>query len=477
MSQSQTSSPVTIAIVGAGPAGLILARLLQTSPVYPKITLTLFESDISPTSRYTQGGTLDLHPYTGLAAIKAAHLWDEFNKYARYEGEERIVLDKNGTELVHLRESDESVDRDRCQPEIDREKLLLVLRESVDPAVIQWGKKLASVSEDKTLNFADGTTAGPFDLIVGADGAWSKVRNLLTDVRPSYSGISGLTADILNPSVDHPHLHEIVGRGSYFVYSDGIKVTAQRMGDNSIKLGIWRTTEESWPKDVLHEAKGSDAATAEIILRHFADWADDIKALIKAGVDWKTFLLYEMPLEHTWEHKNGFTLVGDAAHLMTPFAGEGVNMAFKDCLELTNCIEEVFGIKKADEKKKRRESQILINGAYSGGLGNNDDMTNILNRLDTMTLKYETEMYPRAHKYMAETMRNKEIGMHENSAVEFLSMKIGEHAAEKLGTALAAPIRGGAFLFFQGKATLGKMRRMRKDKKEKDEKVDEKEKS
>jgi len=67
-----------------------------------KVSLTLYELDASPTSRLDQGGTLDLHTDTGLAALRRCGLWDSFRRYARYDGEEMIIADKNATELVHL---------------------------------------------------------------------------------------------------------------------------------------------------------------------------------------------------------------------------------------------------------------------------------------------------------------------------------------------------------------------------------------
>src|SRR5580692_1600582 len=90
-----------IAIIGAGPAGLTLARLLHVSEV--KVDVTLYELDVSSTSRPDQGGTLDLHTDTGLAAIRKCGLWDSFRKYARYDGAELIIADKNATELIHKR--------------------------------------------------------------------------------------------------------------------------------------------------------------------------------------------------------------------------------------------------------------------------------------------------------------------------------------------------------------------------------------
>jgi predicted NAD/FAD-binding protein len=78
------SKRYTIAIIGAGPAGCTLARLIQCSKA--PIDVTIFESEASLSSR-GQGGTLDLHTDTGLAALRKGELYDEFLKYARFEGD------------------------------------------------------------------------------------------------------------------------------------------------------------------------------------------------------------------------------------------------------------------------------------------------------------------------------------------------------------------------------------------------------
>jgi 2-polyprenyl-6-methoxyphenol hydroxylase-like FAD-dependent oxidoreductase len=73
-----------VAVIGAGPAGCTLARLIQRFDA--PVEITIFESDESLTHR-SQGGTLDLHTDSGIAALKKADLYDEFRKRARYDGE------------------------------------------------------------------------------------------------------------------------------------------------------------------------------------------------------------------------------------------------------------------------------------------------------------------------------------------------------------------------------------------------------
>ena len=367
--------PPKIAIIGAGPAGLTLARLLHASGA--KVDLKLYELDASPNSRPDQGGSLDLHADTGLAALRKCGLWDSFRKYACYDGQEFIIADKNATELVHLGGGVEKTgvfDR----PEIDRERLKEILLESIPKEVMRWGRHLREVTEDGMLRF-DGREKmeGPFDLIVGADGAWSKVRQRLNGFKPAYSGVSGYEIEIKEPARTCPHVDKMVGRGSYFGSSDRKFLNAQRMGNGGIKVRSWFVFPEGEAKETLE--KSGKKATLDKILKMYAGWAPEMTEFLKQGDlnGLRHWTLYELPVGYKWEHKESFTLIGDAASLATPFSGEGVNKAMKDALELTELIE-----KSQDP---------------------NDDLT-----LDQAVLRYEQLMFPRAEKLQVMTMNNKQ---------------------------------------------------------------------
>lgn len=380
------SSP-KIAIIGAGPAGLTLARLLHVSEV--KVDLTLYERDKSPTSRPDQGGTLDLHTNTGLAALRKCGLWDSFSKYARYDGEEFIIADKNATELIHKRGGKKAGPFER--PEIDRQRLKEILLESVPEECVRWGRHLREVTEDGMLRF-DGREEmeGPFDLIVGADGAWSKVRRRLNGLEPTYSGVSGYEMEIIEPAKTCPHVDKMVGRGSYFGSSDRKCLNAQRMGDGSIKARSWYLCPEGEAKETLD--KYGKKGTLEKILERYVDWAPEMTEFLRQGDlnGLKLWTLYELPVGYKWEHKKGFTLIGDAASLATPFSGEGVNKAMKDCLELAELIE-----KSQDP---------------------NDNLT-----LDQAVLRYEQLMFPRAEKFQATTMNNKQNVFGPDAPIAFMT--------------------------------------------------------
>lgn len=326
--------PLKVAIVGAGPSGCLLARLLQISG--QDIQATIFESDTTPNFR-SQGGTLDLHTNTGQKALEEAGLYDQFMEHARYDGEAMKLADKNL--LVYIQQAQAKKGKSRTgRPEIDRPVLRELLYDSLDAGTVKWGHKLAKVDEDLVLHFSDGSTASDFDLIVGADGAWSKVRPLLSDAKPYYSGIAGHSFNIPHANAHHPELSELVNRGSLFSWSDGKSIMVQQMGDGSINGATWAIHAEDWQETCGYDTRDGKAVKAAI-RKDYAEWDDRLLAFTQVADDNMVPRdLYMLPIGHKWEHRRGVTLMGDAAHLMTPFAGEGVNLAFSDALLLSKAI-------------------------------------------------------------------------------------------------------------------------------------------
>ena len=377
-----------IAILGAGPSGLTLARLLYQN----KISVVVFESEASAHGRQ-QGGTLDLHDGTGLDAIKKADLWEEFQKFARYDGEALILADKNFKKYAEQPRSTEETGHGR--PEIDRSRLREILLNSLPEDVVQWGHHVESVTDDLTIHFSDGSTASGFDLIVGADGASSKARPVVTDVQPEYSGISGLDLTLSNAAERAPALEAIVNHGSMFSFSDAKGIMAQHTGAGDLRVYAFAREPAGWPRPGSGGRSGGGfdihdpAAVRQGLERYYADWAPELRGFLSAFDDdrIRQWSLYQLPVDHTWMHRPGVTLIGDAAHLMTVFAGEGVNQSMADSLELAAQIEAVV---------------------QDGG------------KLDAAVQRYEEGMFPRAHAVMKETNNNKEAFYNPAPAEEWM---------------------------------------------------------
>lgn len=325
-------SPNNIAIIGGGPAGLTLARILHIN----NISCTVFEGEESALVRL-QGGSLDLHPRSGQAALKAAELFDQFEKYARVEGEDLCIKDKNNKSHVQILETA----RDR--PEIDRTQLRQILLDSLPEGMVQWGYRVKSV-EIGTLHFYNKPSASGFDLIVGGDGAWSKVRPLLTTIPPFYSGISGIEIWHKDVETKHPEIAAMVGKGSHFVFGEEERraLLSQRQGDGSLRTYAFLHAPEAYLKSEHLDLNDPESIRREL-LKEYKNFSPELRRLITdfdpaSGDSLTSRALYMLPVGVHWPTLLGVTLIGDAAHLMTPFAGEGVNMAMQDAMELAHAI-------------------------------------------------------------------------------------------------------------------------------------------
>ena len=321
-----------IAIIGAGPGGLTLARILHQAGV-PAI---VFEREEHALSR-PQGGTLDLHVESGQLALRRAGLYREFLAIARYEDQGSRLYDKHGALLFADDDADES---DR--PEVDRTALRQTLLASLPSEVIRWNHGLREVRprDDGSydLVFENGTV-GPFDLVVGADGSWSKVRPLVSSYRPQYSGITFIEFGIDDVDASHPDLAALVGRGKIGVEADGKSLIVQRNGNAHLRgYAIFRVPAD-WADRTFDFAAPAKARAR--LMAEFEGWTPEILRLIEASNDHIVSRpIYALPVGHHWQNRIGITLLGDAAHVMSPFGGEGVNMAMLDAAELSRQLLE-----------------------------------------------------------------------------------------------------------------------------------------
>jgi 2-polyprenyl-6-methoxyphenol hydroxylase-like FAD-dependent oxidoreductase len=327
-----------IAIIGGGPGGLTLANLLHQKG----LTVRVYERDENKDAR-VQGATLDLHEESGLEALKRAGLMDAF--YVNYRpdaGKMRLITKNLEIKLDDHAEVSRSTDVTKIRPEIDRGPLRKILLSSLPEEVVVWDSHFISLQIENDgwrIHFKNGTSAYA-DLVIAADGANSKIRAAVTDIQPVYSGISIVEGNIYHAAKNAPKLWEILKGGKVFAFGDDQSIILSAKGDGSMSFYTGCKVPESWIKDSRIDF--SDKNSVHTWFKEaFSSWDETWQELFESDELW--FVprpQYHYPLDQSWGAHSNITLLGDAAHRMPPYAGEGVNMAMQDAFELCDCLTD-----------------------------------------------------------------------------------------------------------------------------------------
>lgn len=333
-------------IVGAGPGGLTCARILQQGGWQ----VTVLDGETGPQAR-GQGGSLDLQTESGQWALARAGLSEQFAALTRPEGQSMRILDSTGAVLLSVaaeaaQDTGNGADAaavpsgdpsDQPNPEIDRGQLRDLLLDSLAAGTVHWGERVTEVrvgAGGATVHTAAGEHRA--ELLIGADGAWSKVRRALAGngtAEPEYSGISfveGWLSDIEPAS----ELAALVGDGSMSAAGVQQKIVVQRSAFGRARVTLQFRDALDWAERDGVDT-GSDHAVRRYLHGRYAGWAGQLTELIDACDDGFTVRpVLALPVPHRWRHQRGVTLLGDAAHLMSPFTGMGANSAMLDGAEL-----------------------------------------------------------------------------------------------------------------------------------------------
>jgi len=333
-----------IAIIGGGMGGLLLARLLQMENIQVKV----YERDANQQVR-VQGSPLDLHEDSGLKAMKKANLLDEFYKNIRPNASKtRIVnhkmelkFDEHAVQkavptALSKTNPDSLQNISKPRPEIDRADLRKVLIDSLKPETIIWGSHFISMEDENQgwkIHFENGSSVYA-DLVIAADGANSKVRSYLSDLKPVYSGITMLEGTIYNAKENVPALFEFSKGGKVLAFGNGQTIMYGTKGDGSLMFLSSSKTTEKELQDNEHDFK-DNKQIFNWFKNTFKDWSEEWNALFTSS---ELYFIprpqYYFPLNQSWKTKENLTMIGDAAHRMPPFAGKGANLALLDAVEL-----------------------------------------------------------------------------------------------------------------------------------------------
>lgn len=326
-----------IAIIGGGPGGLTLARLLQLKDANVKV----YERDLDQNAR-VQGAPLDLHESSGLAAIRKADLFSEFKKNYMPGADKTTITNEQGEVIFsdHEAKQEGSFGHEHFRPEIDRGVLRKLLIESLKTENIMWDShflRMEKKGEGWLLHFKDGKTADA-DLVIGAEGANSKIRPYITDIGPFYSGITMLEGNIYEGEKAVPNIAAKLRGGKIMAFGDKKNLLIGQKGNGEIGFYASFKTDENWLMK-----SGLDFSDRSQVLdwfkNYYSEWSPVWDELFENTTT--PFIprpIYCMPLNQTWKSRSNVTMLGDAAHLMPPFAGEGVNMAMLDALELSESL-------------------------------------------------------------------------------------------------------------------------------------------
>ncbi|MDW5266404.1 MULTISPECIES: NAD(P)/FAD-dependent oxidoreductase [Acidobacteriaceae] len=320
-----------IAIVGGGPGGLTLARLLQMRGA----DVAVYERDHSREAR-VQGSALDLHEDSGLAALEAAGLIDAFWANHRPDLDRLRLTDQNGT-ILH--DHPRTMSGAGKRPEIERGPLREILLDSLRPGTVHWDRKLEFAEfrgHEVALHFAGGDSVLA-DVAIGCDGANSRLRALVTPLRPEYVGVTLVEGLVPAAKGAVPELWDLLGGAALIALGNERTLGMGTKPDGSILFYAGLKCSEADGKRRLEEADTADKCVAWFHT-NFKGWSELWAPLFAktAAMAWRPLLV--CPAEQQWNSRPNVTLIGDAAHVMPPYAGEGVNMAMLDALVLSRTL-------------------------------------------------------------------------------------------------------------------------------------------
>lgn len=318
-----------VAIIGGGPVGLTMAKLLQQND----IDITVYERDTDPQARIW-GGTLDLHKSSGQEAMKKAGLLQTYYDLALPMGVN--FADEKGNILATRNPTPEN---QFDNPEINRNALRKMLLDSLKSDTVIWDRKLTRLEEQNgkwILDF-DNKPSATADFVIIANGGMSRARNFVSDIEVEETGTFIIQGDIQQPEINCPDFFKLCNGNRLMTAHQGNLLVANPFNNGALSYGIIFKKPEEW-----NDGKGLDfqntESVLEFLLSRLSNWSNEYKELIRSTAFFVGLPIRIFPLGKPWTSNRPLpiTLIGDTAHLMPPFAGQGVNIGLVDTLILSD---------------------------------------------------------------------------------------------------------------------------------------------
>jgi salicylate hydroxylase len=312
-----------VIIIGAGISGLTLGVAL--TQLAPRIEVEVFERDAAAARR--KGYAIGLKGDAGLEVLGRVGIRDKVLKTGAQHVTSFVITDRGGRTLLTLPSRGDGP-RQTCR--VQRDHLQSVLVDALITTVVRYGFQALGYEPMDTryrVVFTGGRHVDG-DVVIAADGVGSALRRQLVDNSPHFLGLSAITGDAAL-SIDDPLLN-----GGYFM----------TLGDRGDSFFCYRQPGGLHFSYTSHAEPFALESTSRPVLLHqvqaaTADWHQLVRSIVSVADPESIKPRGYYDRDPTKRIRDGNVwLIGDAAHPMSPFQGQGANTAMLDALELAELL-------------------------------------------------------------------------------------------------------------------------------------------